>query len=75
MNKEASHEDTHDRHATDATDRASASEDFPGVMPSRFMMEIRVSGGKQPNIPLIDSAAFKKAARESSGETNLDLPF
>ena len=31
--------------------------------------------GKQPNIPLVDSAAFKKAARESSGETNLDLPF
>jgi site-specific DNA-methyltransferase (adenine-specific) len=31
--------------------------------------------GKQPNIPLVDPSAFKKAARESSGETNLDLPF
>ena len=31
--------------------------------------------GKQPNIPLVDSASFKKAARESTGEENLDLPF
>jgi len=30
--------------------------------------------GKQPNIPLVDSASFKKAAREST-EENLDLPF
>jgi len=31
--------------------------------------------GKQPNIPLVDPSGFKRAARESSGETNLDLPF
>ena len=31
--------------------------------------------GIQPNIPLVDPSAFKKAARESSGEKNLDLPF
>ena len=31
--------------------------------------------GKQPNIPLVDSASFKKAARESTGEENFDLPF
>jgi len=33
--------------------------------------------GKQPNIPLVDSASFNKAARESTGEENLDpdLPF
>jgi site-specific DNA-methyltransferase (adenine-specific) len=31
--------------------------------------------GKQPNIPLVDTASFKKAPREGSGETNLDLPF
>ncbi len=31
--------------------------------------------GKQPNIPLVDTASFKKAAREGSGEENLDLPF
>ncbi|MGI8741773.1 MAG: DNA methyltransferase [Bryobacteraceae bacterium] len=30
--------------------------------------------GKQPNIPLVDSASFKKAARESAGEQD-DLPF
>ena len=30
--------------------------------------------GKRPNIPLVDSSTFKKAARESSGEQN-DLPF
>ena len=31
--------------------------------------------GKKPDIPLVDSAAFKKAAREGTGEENLDLPF
>ena len=31
-------------------------------------------GGKQPNIPLVDSASFKKAARESR-DTQPDLPF
>jgi site-specific DNA-methyltransferase (adenine-specific) len=30
--------------------------------------------GKQPNIPLVDSASFKKAARESEGEQDT-LPF
>ena len=32
-------------------------------------------GGKRPDIPLVDPSAFKKAARESTGEANLDLPF
>ena len=31
--------------------------------------------GKQPNIPLIDSASFKKAPKESEGGTQNDLPF
>lgn len=31
--------------------------------------------GKQPNIPLVDSASFRKAARESSGEEQDELPF
>ena len=31
--------------------------------------------GKQPNIPLADSASFKKAARESTGGDQDDLPF
>ena len=31
--------------------------------------------GRQPNIPLVDPSSFRKAARESSGETNFDLPF
>jgi len=31
--------------------------------------------GKQPNIPLVDSASFKKAARESEGGEQDDLPF
>jgi site-specific DNA-methyltransferase (adenine-specific) len=30
--------------------------------------------GKQPNIPLIDSASFRKAVRESVGEED-ELPF
>ncbi len=30
--------------------------------------------GKQPNIPLVDPAAFKKAARESLGDQHA-LPF
>ena len=31
--------------------------------------------GKQPNIPLVDSASFKKAARESEGGEQDKLPF
>jgi hypothetical protein len=31
--------------------------------------------GKQPNIPLIDSAAFKKAPKESEGGQQPDLLF
>jgi hypothetical protein len=31
--------------------------------------------GKQLNIPLVDASAFKKAARESSGETNWNCRF
>jgi site-specific DNA-methyltransferase (adenine-specific) len=31
--------------------------------------------GKQPNIPLVDSASFKKAARESEGGDQDKLPF
>ena len=31
--------------------------------------------GKQPNIPLVDSASFKKAARESEGGEQNILPF
>lgn len=30
--------------------------------------------GKQPNVPLVDSASFKRAAKENT-EENLDLPF
>jgi site-specific DNA-methyltransferase (adenine-specific) len=30
--------------------------------------------GKQPNIPLIDSAAFRKAPKEAQGDQNA-LPF
>jgi site-specific DNA-methyltransferase (adenine-specific) len=30
--------------------------------------------GKQPNIPLVDSASFKKAPKEKTGEQP-DLPF
>ncbi len=30
--------------------------------------------GKQPNVPLVDAASFKKAARETSGDQN-KLPF
>ncbi len=31
--------------------------------------------GKQPNIPLVDSASFKKAPKESEGGTQDQLPF
>jgi site-specific DNA-methyltransferase (adenine-specific) len=31
-------------------------------------------GGKQPNIPLVDSASFRKAAKENTDEQN-ELPF
>ena len=32
-------------------------------------------GVKQPNIPLVDSAAFKKAPKEAEGGKQDDLPF
>jgi hypothetical protein len=31
--------------------------------------------GKQPNIPLVDSAAFKKAPKEAEGGEQDELPF
>jgi hypothetical protein len=31
-------------------------------------------GGKQPNIPLVDTASFKKAPKEKTGEQP-ELPF
>jgi site-specific DNA-methyltransferase (adenine-specific) len=31
--------------------------------------------GKKPSIPLVDSGAFKKAARESEGGSQDELPF
>jgi site-specific DNA-methyltransferase (adenine-specific) len=47
-----------------------------GKYPKIQILTIEVLfSGKQPNIPLVDSASFKKAARESTGEENLDLPF
>jgi hypothetical protein len=32
-------------------------------------------GGKQPNIPLVDSATFKKAPKESEDGAQDTLPF
>jgi site-specific DNA-methyltransferase (adenine-specific) len=31
--------------------------------------------GKQPNIPLVDTASFRKAPREDTDEENMDLAF
>jgi site-specific DNA-methyltransferase (adenine-specific) len=31
--------------------------------------------GKQPNIPLVDSASFKKAPKEAEGGDQDELPF
>ena len=47
-----------------------------GKYPKVQILTIReLFEGKQPNIPLVDSASFKKAARESAGGNQDDLPF
>jgi len=46
-----------------------------GKYPKIQILTIReLFEGKQPNIPLVDSSAFKKAATEKRGDQN-DLPF
>jgi hypothetical protein len=59
---------------TEAT-KAGYYQTIYGKYPKIQILTIReLFEGKQPNIPLIDSASFKKAAKEKVGDQN-DLPF
>lgn len=55
--------------------KAGFYETLYGKYPKIQIVTIReLFEGKQPNIPLVDSASFKKAAREAVGDQD-SLPF
>ena len=56
--------------------KAGYYETIYGKYPKIQILTIEdVLSGKQPNIPLVDSASFKKAAKEMEGGEQDDLPF
>jgi site-specific DNA-methyltransferase (adenine-specific) len=56
--------------------KAGYYETLYGKYPKIQILTVReLFEGKQPNIPLVDTASFRKAPREDTDEENMDLAF